>query len=148
MENEASTELGEPDLKIEGLRVWVHGREFPDSHDHWDGNWLNVTAHCSANGASVFATGMIIRLPELDRWRVETERLLKTLDGEANLVCTEPKLSVNLKSALGGHITMEVSITPDHMVQRHWFAFYIDQTYLTPLLWQCESILGQYPIRG
>jgi hypothetical protein len=28
---------------------------------------------------------------------------------------------------------MEVSITPDHMGQRHWFQFEIDHSYLPPL---------------
>jgi hypothetical protein len=38
--------LGEPDLRVAGLRVWIHGRQFPDSQDYWDGNWLNATAYC------------------------------------------------------------------------------------------------------
>ena len=35
--------LGEPDIKLAGLQIWVHGRQFPDSDDYWDGNWLYVT---------------------------------------------------------------------------------------------------------
>lgn len=50
--------------------------------------------------------------------------------------------------AFEGHITMEVSITPDHMSQRHWFQFEIDQSYLPPLVKQCQSILEAYPIKG
>jgi hypothetical protein len=148
MDDRMFAKLGAPDLKLEGLQIWVHGRQFPDLHDYWDGNWLRVTAHCGGNGASVFATGSIIHLPELDRWRSEAEVLLKDLNGEAKLACIEPELSVNLKSTSLGHITMEVSITPDHMIQRHWFKFDIDQTYLTPLIRECQSILERHPIRG
>jgi hypothetical protein len=148
MDDRMFANLGTPDLKLEGLQIWVHGRQFPDLHDYWDGNWLRVTAHCGGNGASVFTTGSIIHLPELDRWRSEAEVLLKDLKGEAKLACLEPELSVDLKSTSLGHITMEVSITPDHMIQRHWFRFDIDQTYLTPLIGQCQSILEGYPIRG
>jgi hypothetical protein len=148
MDDRMFANLGTPDLKLEGLQIWVHGRQFPDLHDYWDGNWLRVTAHCGGNGASVFTTGSIIHLPELDRWRSEAEVLLKDLKGEAKLACLEPELSVDLKSTSLGHITMEVSITPDHMIQRHWFRFDIDQTYLTPLIRQCQSILEGYPIRG
>jgi len=140
--------LGAPDLKLYGLQVWVHGRQFPDSHDYWDGNWLRVTAHCGGNGASVFTTGSIVHLPELDRWKSETEVLLKSLNGEAKLDCMEPALSAILKSGSLGHVTMEVSITPDHMTQRHWFQFSIDQSYLPPFMKQCQSILKTYPIRG
>jgi hypothetical protein len=96
----------------------------------------------------VFATGSIIHLSELDRWLVETRELLKNLNGEAKLACMEPAFSVTLKSGSLGHITMEVSITPDHMTQRHWFQFEIDQSYLPPLVKQCQSILEAYPIIG
>lgn len=110
-----AAKLGTPDLKIEGLQIWVHGRQFPDAADYWDGNWLRVTAHCGGNGASVFTTGSIIHLSELDRWLVESEELLENLKGEAKLACVEPALSVTLKSGSLGNITMEVSITPDHI---------------------------------
>ena len=148
MDNDAFARLGTPDLKLEGLQIWVHGRQFPDLHDYWDGNWLQVTAHCGETGASVFATGSIIHLSELDRWRSETEALLKNLNGEAKLNCMEPNLAASLKAVSLGHITFEVSITPDQMTQRHWFQFSIDQTYLPPLVKQCRAILEAYPIRG
>jgi hypothetical protein len=79
-----AAKLGTPDLKLEGLQIWVHGMQFPDAADYWDGNWLRVTAHCGGSGASVFATGSIIHLSELDRWLVESEELLKNLS-----VCPE-----------------------------------------------------------
>jgi len=41
-----AAKLGMPDLKLEGLQIWIHGRQFPDAADYWDGNWLRVTAHC------------------------------------------------------------------------------------------------------
>jgi len=107
-----------PDLKLEGPQIWIHGRQFPDAADYWDGNWLRVTAHCGGNGASVFATGSIIHLSELDRWLVETQELPKNLSGEAKLACMEPALSVTLKSGSLDHITMEVSIALDHMTRR------------------------------
>jgi hypothetical protein len=61
-------------------------------------------------------------LSELGRWQVETEELLKNLKGEAKLACTESALSATLKVGSLGHITMEVSITPDHMTKRPWFS--------------------------
>jgi len=27
-------DLGEPDLKIAGFQLWVHGRQYPDSEDY------------------------------------------------------------------------------------------------------------------
>jgi hypothetical protein len=36
--------LGEPDIKISGLEIWIHGNQFPDENDYWDGNWMDITA--------------------------------------------------------------------------------------------------------
>ena len=47
--------LDVPDIKLAGLQIWIHSRQFPDTDDFWDGNWLNITAHCGADGASVWA---------------------------------------------------------------------------------------------
>ena len=53
MNDEAIARLGKPDLRVAGFQLWVHGREFPDAQDEWDGNWLRLTAHCGeAAGAS------------------------------------------------------------------------------------------------
>jgi hypothetical protein len=30
MADDAIAQLGTPDLKLEGLQVWIHGRQFPD----------------------------------------------------------------------------------------------------------------------
>ena len=141
-------ELRESDLKLAGLRIRVHGRQFPDAQDDWDGNWLQVTARCDDNGASVVARGPILHLSELDRWCRQAGKLLDTLAGAARLDCREPSLSVVLEAASLGRITMEVSITPDHLTQKHWFQFTIDQSYLPALIAQCRAILEAYPLRG
>lgn len=135
-------------LKLAGLRIRVHGRQFPDARDDWDGSWLDVTAQCDDNGASVVTRGPILQLPELERWCREVETLFATLAGEARLDCREPNLSVVLTAAAPGQITMEVSITPDHLTQRHWFQFAIDQSYLLSLIAQCRAILEAYPPRS
>jgi hypothetical protein len=135
------------DLKLAGLRLWVHGRQFPDAADPWDCNWLTVTAQCDDDGARVVTRGPILHLSELERWCGEAERLLETLAGEAKLACIEPNLSVVLTATSPGHVTLDVSITPDHLTQKHWFQFNIDQSYLPSLIAACRSILEAYPLR-
>ena len=141
--------LGPPALRLAGLQLWIHGRQFPDAHDHWDGNWLNVTAHCGAQGASVWASGSIIMVSDLGRWAAQCEKLYETGQGEAALQPCEPNLSVSLRASDRlGHINMRVEITPDHMTQQHRIDFEVDQSYLPPLLAQCRAIMAKYPIRG
>jgi len=84
--------LGPPTLEIDQLRIWIRGREFPSSLDFWDGNWLDITAHCSAGGADVWVSGPFLHLSELQSWFESTYQLNETLAGEAVLKCIEPAL--------------------------------------------------------
>ena len=38
----------EPSVAFAGFRLWVFGRQFPDSKDYWDGNWIVVKAECDS----------------------------------------------------------------------------------------------------
>ncbi len=62
--------------------------------------------------------------------------------------CMEPNLSVELEAKKIGHINMTVFITPDHLCEKHTYLFEIDQSYLTKLISDCESVLEEYPILG
>ena len=139
--------LGESDLQIAGLRVWIHGREFPDATDYWDGNWLRVTAYCTSPESNVRVHGSIIHLAEILGLLRGCERLYETLTGRAELACIEPSLRVELEAETGGHIRVVVSITPDHMTEKHSFHDGIDQTYLPPIIAACRRILERFPVR-
>jgi len=141
-------ELGDPDIKLVGLEIWVHGRQFPDMDDYWDGNWLRVTAHCSANGSSVWADGPFIHLPELYCWYESSSMLNDSLKGIATLDCMEPELSATIKAESLGQLTMEVNITPNHLEQEHKYYFELDQSYLASFLSGCKSVLEKFPIKG
>ncbi len=140
--------LGKPSIQLQGFQLWVHGREFPDATDYWDGNWLNVRAHCGTPGADVWVDGPILHLYELSRWVEACEQLNQTLTGEAVLDCLEPALHVELQVDRSGHITMRIDITPDHMTQEHRFTFEVDQTYLPPLITACRKVIANFPVRG
>lgn len=141
--------LGPPALEVAGFQLWIHGRESPDAHDYWDGNWLNVTAHCGGNGATVWTSGAIVMVSDLARWTMALESLYESGSGEAIFQPYEPNLWVCLRpSDRLGHLRLRVQITPDQMTQEHRFDFEIDQTYLPPLIRQCRAILQEYPIRG
>jgi hypothetical protein len=140
--------LGSPDIKLNGLQIWIHSRQFLDAEDYWDGNWLNVTAHCGTHGADVWATGAILRIPDIAGWLVALEEMNQSLSGEANLVSLGPELSVELSMSELGHIAMTVEITPDHMNQQHSFQFELDQSYLEALISSCRGVLEKYPIKS
>lgn len=142
-------QLGPPTLKVDGFQLWVHGRQFPESQDYDDGNWLRVTAHCGHAGASVWAAGSILQVMDITRWATECEAVA---DGSAQLASfdpLEPELKVELKNADSlGHLEMTVQITPNHLQQEHVFRFEIDQSYIPRIVTQCREVEKSYPIRG
>jgi hypothetical protein len=140
--------LGQPDIELKGLQIWIHARQFPNEDDYWDGNWLNVTAHCSTHEASVWTSGPILHVPDLIRWLADLEVMNQRVSGAANLVSVEPELSVELSMNGLGHIRMKVEITPDHMTQEHSFEFEFDQSYLEGVINSMRTVLKKYPLKG
>lgn len=137
-----------PDIKCAGLRIWVHGRESPDSSDYWDANWLNVSVNCRAKGSEVRCIGSIIHLSEILHLQSSTKELYRSLEGKAELPCMEPELYVELLGKKNGQIEMKVNITPDNINQQHIYVFDIDQSHLLDLIKSCDDILETYPIIG
>lgn len=139
--------FGKPDLKIAGLLLWIHGRQFEDSLDYWDGNWVRVTAHCGAIDTSVNVTGSFLNLPEISTLENELNKLTLNLKGKFDWFLVEPYLGVTFEFDNLGHIEVNIKITPDNLTQEHSYIFEIDQSYLPSIISQCKGILLKYPIR-
>jgi hypothetical protein len=142
-------DLGDPDLKVAGFQLWVHGRQFPEAEDYDDGNWLRVTAHCAALGASVWAQGAILMITDIAGFGDRCTALLSGDTTSAALDPLEPELKLSLHAVDRlGHVRAQVEITPDHLLQAHRFQFEVDQSYLPGIIRQCSKIVQEYPIRG
>ena|SRR5215468_4101522 len=140
--------LGPPALRIAGFQLWVHGRQFPEAQDYWDGNWLNVTAHCGSAGASVWVSGAVLMVTDLARFAAQCRGLSEGHLAEATLSPLEPELRVLIGQIdRQGHLVLRVEITPDPVTQQHSFEFAIDQSYLPALLSEVNAVLREYPIR-
>lgn len=141
--------LGHPALKIAGFQLWVHGRQFPEAEDSDDGNWLRVTAHCGATGASVWAQGAILMVTDIASFGDQCAAMLRGTSNTAALDPVEPELKVSFQALDRlGHVRAKVEITPDHLVQSHQMEFEIDQSYLPDIIKQCLAVVQEYPIRG
>jgi hypothetical protein len=138
----------EPDLRIAGLSLWARSRQFPNHHDFWDGNWLNVRALAEAPGARVEVIGPLLRIDELASFAEQLEIVGREVAGEAELSCIEPNLGLKLSCNSLGHVEVKVVLTPNQLDQRHMFTFRIDQTYLSPMLTSCRRILDRFPLRA
>jgi len=142
-----TSKLGEPDARIGRLHIWVHGRQFPDSQDYWDSNWLNVTAEYIGRDSRTKAHGAIITAGELYEFASGLEILNRDLKGSAVLECMEPYLHVEVRAKSLGHIEIEVAITADPLTESHTYKEQIDQTFLPPILAGLRSVLTRYPVR-
>lgn len=143
------THLGDPDLKVAGFQLWVHERQFSESQDYYDGNWLCVTAHCGAAGASAWVQGAILTVIDIASFGERCAALLNGKTKSAALHPLEPELKLLLEAVDRlGHIRVRVDITPDTLVQAHHFEFEIDLSYLPGIIAQCSAIVRNYPIRG
>jgi hypothetical protein len=142
-------DLGEPALNVAGFQLWIHGRQFPDSEDYYDGNWLRVTAHCGASCASVWVQGAIVTVMDIAGFREQCDSMLCGNSCSAVMDPFEPELRISLEGADSlGHILAKVEITPDHLTQFHKMEFDLDQSHLPNIIKQCSAILQEYPIRG
>jgi hypothetical protein len=130
--------LGPADLTLCGFSLWVHGA--PPDPEPW-ADWLQVTAHCAAAGASVWTDGEVLMRGELTNWLQELNALYATLSGTARLHPVEPNLGVLVTVDRTGHLTVTVKITPDAFTQRHRFIFEADQSYLPAVLQQGHTLL-------
>lgn len=140
--------LGDPDLKLAGLSIWALSRQFPDLHDYWDGNWINVRIRVEALGSFVETVGPWLRTDEIAAFAEQLAKLHRDLAGTAELECTEPMLGVKVTCGSLGQVTMIVDVTPDHLTQSHQIEFAIDQSYLGSILSNCHHLLERFPVRG
>ena len=141
-------DLGRPNIHFSGLKMWISGRQFPNSSDYWDGNWLNATACCESMASLVWTQGSIIHLSEIDKWLNALKELNRTVHGEAELPCIETELRAKVVLDELGNGCLTVNITPNNLEESHRFTFEVDQSFLPGVIRSLESVLDRYPIRG
>ncbi len=140
--------LGPPHLKIAGLELWVHDRRSPKAQDYWEGNWLLVTARCTATGANVWTTGPMLRVPDVVRWADALDQLHQGKpEGVATLTSDEPNLTAVIPTDRAGQLQLVVDITPDPLTQEHRLRFAVERSALRDLVGQCRAIVKAYPVR-
>jgi hypothetical protein len=139
--------MAEADLKLDGLSIWVRGRQFPSASDYYDANWLVMRVTMERGRTSVTADGAILMTSDFERFRNELAAMNQIMKGEANLAGYEPNLTVSLAMGRLGHIGGRIEITPDHLGERHSFEIgALDQSYLPKLITSCDELLRNYPV--
>lgn len=135
-----------PDILFCGFSLWIDQRQFPDTTDFWDSNWLLIRARMEASGARIDCGGPILMTADIRHFRDKLAAMIDTLRGEAILKGLEPELDLELRINKRGHVEATIEITPDHLNQHHRFTIETDQTYLPDLLRSCDAILERFPV--
>ncbi len=139
---------GLPDMRLGSLAIWVRGREFSDSQDYRDANWLNVLVQVDAAYAVVQAEGPILHAGELSDLVEGCKRLYRDMKGELVFEATEPNVCLKLAIDARGQLDVGVDLTADPRAQSHHFQFALDQSYLPGFIAGGQNVLLKFPIKG
>jgi hypothetical protein len=141
--------LGRPDLQIAGLQIWIQDRQFPDSSDYWDGNWLYCTLHCGGPDSDVWLKkDPFIHIPELQRFYSSLMAFSSSMSGSARLETMEENLNLVIQSSNSQEIVMDVFITSNPALEEHHYTFSVTRDHVEDLLKQLNSLLSRFPIKG
>ena len=104
---------GSPDLQLGSLAIWVRGREFSDSQDYRDANWLSVLMQVDAAYAVVQAEGPILHAGELSDLVDGCKRLYRDMKGELVFDAIEPNFRLKMAIDARGQLDVSVDLTGD-----------------------------------
>ena len=140
--------LGDPDLDMGPVKVWVHGYQFPDASDEWDGNWLRITASATGHGSSVRLSGAYLETLSFARFLDDLPALARSLEHVATLDSLEPNLLIEVSTIdRVGHLRVRTTITGEHLTESHHFDHEADQSYIPHWTAACKRVLDRFPVR-
>jgi hypothetical protein len=140
--------LGEPNIDFQGLRIWVHGRQFPEgTGGYWDGNWLRVTIHYhSANSNFILENDPAIHLSDLYQLQLECAAIKDGKKENADVEFIEPYLHFKFDFKTTGEefrFGLEIPV-----VEKHEYTIGVSKIDLKLLLTQLDDVFVKYPLIG
>jgi hypothetical protein len=140
-------------------RFWidVFGREFPESEEFWDRNWLVVDLSAKDEVSTVRIHGPWLHTTELQDLLGGVRDLLSKKLSRFDLQNMEPHIGLSFERTDElGHFEIQLSLqsevshrsTPDYSKSARTYEFGIDQTDLQVLERQLVSALEAYPVMG
>ncbi len=140
-------DLGDPDLAISGLRIWVFGFAYPTATSRIDAGILRAALHCATSASEIWMLPYLER-PCLARWKKELLQAHSTLRGRATLVAVDHDMALSVEVKGGGHIEMKVDVDLVDAREKHELVLELDQTYLSPLINSLDRVLRRYEERS
>jgi hypothetical protein len=135
--------LGQPDIQVDKLQIWVHGRESLDE------DCLRVTIH---RGTEDSAVGEVLEstifLSDLAHLRKELQKIVDKQKNELGVQLAEPYLCLSFAASDNksvDEIKVKIDITPNKMFEMRGYIFESGKSELSKLISQIDAILKRYP---
>lgn len=132
----------------EHVAIAVTRREFPESTDYWDGNWVYATVRIRV-GAFRGEYEALLRTDEIARLRSGLAELHTELKGAASFESMEEWLRMTVDGDGRGHFVAKCEARDQagtgNMLR---FELRFDQTELPPILASLDAALAAFPVKG
>lgn len=129
------------------ISIPILQREFPESHDFLDGNWLDcsINFHISAFNGEFECR---LRAEEFQTFYDDVCKLDETLIGIAEFSTMEEQVELVLEGDGKGHVAVKGFLMDPRRENRLEYRFNIDQTYLEGLRRELHRLVEHYEVRG
>jgi hypothetical protein len=141
--------LEKQDFILGGLQIWIHGRQYPDKTDYWDGNWLVVTIHCGSSSSDVWVKNEpALHLSQLKQWMIQLDLLSNAKEKEITFDDIEPYLKMNLKMEADNSFKFMVEVAPCSIGKTYTYLFSLCKNDIEQAVSDLRKISMNYPLIG
>lgn len=140
--------IGLPDSEY--LVIYVINREYPQSSDYWDGNWVKSIINVSIGGF----TGKVkasLRSEEFVEFMNELSKLYEKISGQAHFTTMEQWLSITVIGDGLGHFEAQCKLSdnaPAGGGNTLYFTLHFDQTFVPGIIADLNRIITAFPVIG
>jgi hypothetical protein len=132
----------------EHVAIAVTRREFPESTDYWDGNWVYATVRIRV-GAFRGEYEALLRTDEIARLRSGIAQLHAELKGTANFESMEEWLRMTVDGDGRGHFVARCEARDQPGTGNTLrFELRFDQTELPRGIAALDAVLAAFPVKG
>jgi hypothetical protein len=137
-------------VKGEGAKVIIDikCRNYPDSNDYWDGNWINSDIEASVPGYRVSFNGNL-RAEELVFFLRSLKKMNQSLSGFSEFTSIEGVINIRGEINKTGQVEWTGKTTyPVGIGATLTFSFVSDQSFLPNLISELELVTKEFPVKG
>ncbi|HEU4579666.1 MAG TPA: hypothetical protein VFS67_15515 [Polyangiaceae bacterium] len=132
----------------EHIAIAVTRREFPESTDYWDGNWVYATVRIRV-GAFRGEYEAQLRTDEIAHLRSGLVHLHAELSGNASFESMEEWLKMSIEGDGRGHFVAKCEARDQPGTGNTLrFELRFDQTELPPVIAALDAVLAAFPVKG